>query len=229
MNGTHTGRVSALATALLLAAALAAPPLDAQSAGFQGGLSLADLIGDAVRQSDTRQGLNAGGALTLLRYGPLSIGPEVYYAQKGADAARLEAESPAMFEQFGLDYLEIPLLAKLGFQVPGVRWLRAYAQGGPAFAWKLSCHIEPADAGEAAVNDECALNQNQDAQTLVDDADRGLVFGGGLDLNVMNRGTITLDGRHVRGLARLAQERAPLPEVRNQATSFMVGYSFGLE
>lgn len=219
-------RISRTGLSLALALALFVPSLSAQGGGLKGGLSLADLIGGDVQSSETRTGLNAGGAMTLLRIGPVSVGPELYYAQKGADAARLGVESPAMFEQFGLDYLEVPLIGKISIGIPGVQFLHAYAQGGPAFAWKLHCNIERDEEGQAQLNDDCAFAQNQDAQAFIDSADRGVVLGGGVNINVMNFGVINLDGRHVRGLSRLA-EGTGTPEVRNRATSLMVGYSFG--
>jgi hypothetical protein len=198
---------------------LVAPNLAAQ--GLQGGLNLADLIGGAVDRSDTRRGLVGGGSYALLTLGPVSIGPELYYAQKGADATRLVVESPELYDEFGLEYLEVPIIARIGFRVPGVDWLGVYVQGGPAFAWNLDCTIRPGENGSAEVNDGCAFAGAGGVDSVIDKAEQGLVVGGGLALRVFNVGSVTFDGRLVRGLSRIGD-----PEIRNQATSLMVGYSF---
>lgn len=188
--------------------------------GLQGGLSLSDLFGGDVEQADSRQGLVAGGSFTILRLGPVSLGPEVYYAQKGAGDTRLQVESAAAYDRFGLEYLEVPVLARLAFQVPGADWLGIYAQGGPAFAWNLDCSIEPTADGGATVSDGCAFGSSGGVESVVEKAEQGLVLGGGVELRIANMGAVTLDGRLVRGLSRIGD-----PDIRNQAVSFMVGYS----
>jgi hypothetical protein len=212
---------------VLVAVTLGAPgPVELAAQGaIRGGPSLADLIGADVTTDDGRTGLNAGGGLTLLTLGPLTIGPELYYAQKGADRARLASEGSAFLDEFGLDYVEVPLLARIGFGVPGLDWADAYVQGGPALAWRLNCSIRTQEGGGAALSEDCAFGQFDGVDAVVDSADRGALFGAGLFIPVMNLGAVNFDARMVRGLARL-DDGAGGPDVRNRAFSFMIGYAF---
>ncbi len=208
-----------------VAALLLAPGFVAAQGAIRGGPSLADLIGADVVSDDARTGLNAGGGWTLLTLGPVSIGPELYYAQKGADRARIESESAPFLEEFGLEYVEVPLLARMGFGVPGLDWADGYIQGGPALAWRLSCSIRVSDEGSAALSDDCAFGEFQGVDAVVESADRGALFGAGLFIPVFDLGALNLDMRLVRGLRRL-DEGAGGPDVRNRAFSVMLGYVF---
>ena len=209
--------------------------LEAQVA-LRGGLSLSDLAGRGVESSDARQGLTGGGGWTLLSLGPLSLGPELYYVQKGTAALAFDAESgaPVNFEEFGIDYLEIPVMARLGFGLPvGDGVLRGYASGGLAWAWRLQCSFRPAapgtgtgtggGVGGAALGDGCAIPQFERFDDVIRSADRGTILGGGLVLRVGNFGNVTLDARQVRGLSRLARDPED-PEARNRAFLMTLGW-----
>jgi hypothetical protein len=221
---------SALASALALEAQVA----------LRGGLSLSDLAGRGVESSDARQGLTGGGGWTLVSLGPLSLGPELYYVQKGTAALAFDAETgaPVSFEEFGIDYLEIPVIARLGFGLPvGDGVLRGYASGGLAWAWRLQCSFRPAASGTgagtgtgtgggvggAALSDGCAIPQFERFDDVIRSADRGTILGGGLVLRVGNFGNVTLDARQVRGLSRLARDPED-PEARNRAFLLTLGW-----
>ena len=209
--------------------------LEAQMA-LRGGLSLSDLAGRGVESSDARQGLTGGGGWTLLSLGPLSLGPELYYVQKGTAALAFDTETgtPVSFEEFGIDYLEIPVIARLGFGLPvGDGVLRGYASGGLAWAWRLQCSFRLAGTGPgtgtgggtggAALGDGCAIPQFERFDDVIRSADRGTIFGGGLVLRVGNFGNVTLDARQVRGLSRLARDPED-PEARNRAFLMTLGW-----
>ena len=53
------------------------------------------------------------------------------------------------------------------------------------------------------------------------------MLAGGFDFAVGSVGAINIDARLTRGLSRLAQG-SDGPDIRNQAFSVMLGYSFGL-
>jgi hypothetical protein len=211
---------------LLLGLALTPNPAQAQF-GVRGGVSLSSLFGGDVSQADTRQGLTGGFSTTLLTLGPLSLGPEVHYVQKGSELTQLNPEALESFQEFGLDYVEVPVMLRLGIPLPfGDGGVRGYAEGGPAFAWRVNCTISP-DAGGVGLSDECAFAQFQDAETVVTSADRGAVVGGGLIVELpMVGGFVTLDGRLVRGLTRLGAGEDGL-QARNQAFSLTLGYDLG--
>jgi hypothetical protein len=205
---------------------LGAQPASAQF-GPRGGLNLSDLVGSDVAEADARAGLAGGLGVRLLSLGPLSLNPELYYIQKGAGSAQLLAESPEMFDEFGLDYVEIPVLARLGFPLPfGEGRFRGYAEGGPAFAWRVNCSIS-ASGGDASLNDECAFLEFGGPDAVIDSADRGAVLGGGLMMEVPAvGGEVSLDLRLTRGLRRLAGGDSDL-DARNQSISLMLGFLLG--
>ncbi len=203
--------------------------------GIRGGLSLSDLTGSGVQTSEQRQGLTGGAGYTLLRLGPIEIGPELSYVQKGTGDLLLAAQgmdpgSPGMppptadFVEFGIDYLEVPLLARLVVDLPvGGAGTAAYVQGGPAWAWRLQCTIRTTGDGGVGLNDGCQIPQFERVDDVVRAADRGAVFGAGLFVPVGSMGQITLNGRLVRGLDRVAADPND-PEARNRAFLFTLGW-----
>lgn len=224
---------SALALLVILPAmapaGTSALALEAQ-VSLRGGLSLSDLTGRGVESSDARQGLTGGGGWTFLSLGPVELGPELYYVQKGAAALAFDAETgtPVSFEEFGIDYLEVPVMARLGFGLPvGNGALRGYASAGLAFAWRLQCTFRPTGAGAgnggAALSDGCDISQFERFDDVIRSADRGTIFGGGLVLRVGNFGKVTLDARQVRGLTRLVRDPED-PEARNRAFLMTLGW-----
>lgn len=205
--------------------ALTAVPGSAQF-GINGGLSLSDLVGSGVDQVDTRQGLTGGMGYTVLSIGPVSLGPEIHYVQKGSGSIMLDPEAGAAFDEFGLDYLEIPVILRLGFPLPvGDGAVRGYAEGGPAFAWRVNCAIAPTQEGGAQLSDECAFDSLDNVESVVDSADQGAIFGGGLIFRIEQLGgAVSLDGRLARGLSRL--DGGGDLDARNRAFSLTLGYDF---
>lgn len=216
---------------LLLAALLAAasPAPAAAQFGLHGGVNLSRFVGGDAADVQEKAGLRAGGSIQLLRLGPVAIVPELYYSQKGAkitdDFADDDAPQPTSYD-FSLDYLEIPLIAKLSFPLGRARQLRPYVAGGPVYAWNLSCEVSVAGDPQAGVED-CRQQIGSDARTALRNADKGLALGAGLDLAVLGMGTLNLDARLVRGLDRLTTGPGAQPDLKNQAFSLMLGYSFG--
>src|SRR5215510_9155272 len=106
--------------------------------GLRGGIDLTNFVGGSARDGESLKGLNLGLAIPVLSIGPVSIGPEVYYSQKGAK--QTDPFAPGMFD-FSLDYVEVPILAKLRLPLKPNRYLNAYIAGGPTYAWNVHCSI----------------------------------------------------------------------------------------
>ncbi|TVR56200.1 MAG: hypothetical protein EA421_04285 [Gemmatimonadales bacterium] len=226
-------RVTGLLVALLVGLGI---PLSASAQlGLRGGLSLSDLAGSGVQTAEQRQGLTGGAGWTLFRLGPVEIAPELSYVQKGTGDLFLAAQQPGGglpgtpppnpdFVEFGLDYLEIPVLARLVLDLPvGSAGTAAYVQAGPALAWRLHCAIRPSGDGSLEVGDGCRVPQFQGADDVVRSADRGTVLGGGLLLTVGSVGQVTFNARMIRGLDRVAVDPND-PEARNRAFLFTLGW-----
>jgi hypothetical protein len=188
--------------------------------GFRGGMNLSKFVGaDAAPHNESARGLNLGATITLLHIGPVSIVPEVYYAEKGSK--EIDLATATTFE-YGLDYIELPVLIKVAFPIKG--WLRGYVDGGPAYAWNINCSVSATDAGTTNTLNECG-EMFRSFDTAMEKADRGVVMGAGLDFTIRGLGGLNLDARLVRGLARLKPGTGS--DIKNQAASLMLGYYIG--
>lgn len=211
-----------LTVALLLTMTL---PASAQFT-VKGGLNLASFFGDDAGDTESVQGLNLGGSFGLLGIGPVQLLGEVYYRQKGARGGIAGFQQAALQGEeveVGLDYVEVPLLARIDLGSRGGRFV-PYLQGGPAFGWQLDCGVTVVAEGssETACDD---LTEN--FEETVRDYELGAVVGGGLDMRVLRgMGAVNLDARYTHGLSRIGEGGEAL-EVRNRAFTVMLGWSFG--
>ena len=213
-----------LMTAVALAGALLVTvrPAHAQF-GFRGGFNLSKFVGgDATEEAKTR--LNLGASIPLFHIGPVSIVPEVYYAQRGGDRQLNTTVNGVAnpLASFSMNYIEVPLLLRLGIPLAGP--LSLYVGGGPSYAWQLKCDVSIVGIAGGEEQD-CKETQFSSARTALNSADKGVVGNAGVNLSVGPLGVINLDFRVVRGLDRIVED-ASGPEVKTQAMSLMLGYSF---
>ena len=239
--------LSAMVPMLLLGAAA---PAQAQF-GIRGGISLNDFFGDEIANTEQTQNLSYGISVGLIRIGSFQIMAEGYYRQKGAGLSALDALNagggPMAFDsaqiaglvngadlsgqmlEFGLDYIEVPVLLRWNLPTFAGR-LRPYLNGGPAFGWRVDCGVTVSLTAAAASEEpeaDCQDLTSDNLQETLKDYELGMVVGGGLDVGVLGgMGAITLDFRLTRGLSRISEGQTG-PEVRNQAFSAVLGYTFG--
>lgn len=222
-------RALSILSVLLLATAA---PLDAQGFGFAGGINLANFFGDDVGESGNRSGLVLGLTKPLYRAGRFQLRAEGYYRQKGArDVAEFQSlVAEGQSAEFGIDYFEVPLLLRVELPGFGGR-VFPYVQAGPAFAWKIDCGMTvgptigaPDGASSRSARTACDDLSGENVEETIKNFERGLLFGGGLELPVLGVGAITLDGRYTHGLSRLAGDG----DIYNRALSLMLGYSFSM-
>jgi len=236
---------------LFLGAVLAwtAQPAAAQF-GIRGGISLTDFFGDGVTDTEQIRNLSYGISMGLIRVGAFQIVAEGYYRQKGAGWAALDALSagggPLALDstqiaslvggaagnqtlEFGLDYVEIPVLLRWNIATIGGR-LRPYVNAGPAFGWRIDCGVSVSLDGASeggGAETACQDLSQENLEDTLRNYETGLVLGGGLDLAVLGgAGALTLDARLTRGLSRLSEGQQG-GEVKNQSFSAVLGYTFG--
>ncbi|MEX2528328.1 MAG: outer membrane beta-barrel protein [Gemmatimonadota bacterium] len=221
---------------LLVLWALAMAPGASGQLAIRGGINLTDLVGGGVEESENRMGLNVGAGFDVLHFGPLSLGAEVHYAQRGAEAfqafmggSAVPGSSPPEIPQgpveIALEYVEIPVVARL--RIPLASRLQPYVMGGPVFGWQLDCSVTvDAQAGGAdPVCDDLLTREGFDEK--VREYEQGLFLGAGLGLEIFQGlGSLTLEGRYIQGMSRLS-EGTEGPEVRNRGFSLMLGYALG--
>lgn len=230
---------SVLGTIALLAGLVAAAPAEAQmgvpsplggqSIGIHGGLNLSDFIGDDAGDNDAGVGLNAGGSFQVLSFGPVSVGPEIYYAQKKSESRGLQAPGvpTPVTSNFNLSYVEVPLLFKVRLPSFAGGVLQANLQGGPVFGWNLDCDVDLADQ-TADPEDTCASLLGGDVQSTLEDYEQGYTLGAGLDIGVApGVGALTLDLRTTQGLSDVIERSSGEDlQLRNRSFSARLGYSF---
>ena len=211
-------KIGTLAAMCMCAAAMPA----AGQFGLRGGVNLTKFVGHDASNIESTRGLNFGGTVNLIHIGWVSIVPEVYYSQKGGK--QFDPADATTFD-FGLDYIEVPVLLKVSFPIKG--WLRGYVDGGPTYAWNVDCSISAISATTDGSISSTECGQTfRTYNTAMQKADRGVAGGGGLDFAVPGLGGLNLDARVVRGLTRL-REGTTGTDLKNQAFTLMLGWYVG--
>ncbi|HYN07078.1 MAG TPA: porin family protein [Vicinamibacterales bacterium] len=194
---------------------LAVAPASAQTAagsrttsdgfGIKGGVvsSTLDLeLPDFIVSPKKQTGLTAGVFFGLPLFGPVHLDVEALVTTKGARYDLDDFEN-----ELRLMYLEIPVLARVGFGRGG--GFTAYVSGGPSFALKLK-EVQKEGGEEIIENDE------------VKTSDIGVAIGGGVTF-----GRWIVDTRYTLGLVDIVNVDAggfAEPTAKNKALSLTVGY-----
>ena len=197
-------RLVTLACAAYLAAAVPALA-QGQSIGVKGGVSIATqaTTGEGGGPSlDSRIGAVAGGFWTLPLGSWLDLQAEGLYVMKGARLTFSGIEST-----FALDYLEVPVLARVR---AGSGHRRYYAAGGPAFGFRLRARTRTAFSGST---------EEIDVADQVEPIDIGIAAGGGMEF-----GRLIIDGRYSYGLSDIDKDASS--KTRNRAIAVTAGYRF---
>lgn len=201
---------------------------------MRGGINLSKFVGADVDNAENLMGLQAGLSFQIINIGPLSIVPEIYYAEKGTrlkdqvrEFQQMNPDDPANPEyvdlEFNLAYVEIPVLAKLNLPFISTRVIHPYIAGGPVFGFRLDCSISLTNGAEQNIED-CVDDNFSVFESTFNESDRGIVFVSGIDFVIPMFGALTLDGRYYKGLSRL-REGGENSDVFNQNFTLMLGYS----
>lgn len=168
-------KVANLAVAAALASCLFAGSVEAQNGtaspwdfGLTAGVNIATLGGDDAEDTDNLTGFFLGVSLVRPMTDMISFQGEVAYSRKGA-----KINIGGTDVELRLDYIDVPLLAKihLGPATPG--GVRPALFIGPMVAFNIGCE------GEAlGVSADC-----EDEDIEIKSVDFGLVGGAGLDFD----------------------------------------------
>lgn len=178
--------------------------------GLKAGINAADMYGDDVGGTSAISGFSGGAWLNFRMADYFSLQPEVLFSSKGSDVnMSLMRETGTTEYRFG--YLEIPVLTKL--HVPTGSNLEPNLYAGPELGFILY-----GDANDIDIDDQMT------------DTEFGLVFGGGLDLNVAQSSadfiqTIGLDLRYTLGLTD-AFDVTGDPDAKNGAFTAAISLGF---
>lgn len=217
---------SVLVCAAALAALGSSSPALAQtpiSVGPLLGLNFADVAGDDFSDEfgDTsyRIGFAIGGFAEFGLSDAVSLRPELVYTQKGA-----EFEAAGIDATVKLDYIQLPVLAKLMTGAPGTG-PRFHLLFGPAFGFSTGCSFDIDEDIVVAAGPSLATGA---AMIEIDCDDIGAetkgfelagVLGAGVDLD-----RFTFDVRFDRGFTGIFDVEDV--DTKNQTFSIRAGYKF---
>ncbi|WP_234573080.1 porin family protein [Rhodohalobacter sp. 614A] len=203
--------------------------------GLRGGINLSTFVGEDVSETKDLMGLHAGLSFSIINIGPVSLVPEIYYAEKGTRFTEqlweIQNPDPNNYDldpdyelEFNLAYVEIPVLAKVRLPFLSTKVVHPYIAGGPVFGFRLDCSISFTGTTTEQEIQDCADENFSDLETAFKESDRGYVLVSGIDFQIPLLGTLTLDARYYRGLSRLI-ENGENDDVYNQNITLMLGYT----
>lgn len=185
--------------------------------GVKGGFASADLQSDRFGGSQRRSGFT-GGLLALVNpSGDFGLQAEVLYTQKG-DESELPVQDGGNLQfdtvTLKLDYVEVPVLARLQAPLLGSAFLSPY--GGPVFAFKVN-----EDNGDLGLAD---FEGTPEDVELASSTDFGVAFGAafGIDGEI---GRLVVDARLVAGLSDIGNETVQVRDGRITRTIGLTGAS----
>lgn len=203
-------KLSLLITTLFLLAGFA-KTADAQSPvnfGVKGGLNIANIISDD--DLDPRTGLYGGLTLDIsLPALPLGIESGVYYTEKGAELS--EGDYTAIGN---IDYIEVPVMAKLSFGPPGP--ITPHFLVGPYAAYNINAEFEITD-GTSTIT--------EDFSDETTDVDFGGTVGIGTDLNV-GLTKFNIQARYSRGFIDINEDGMEEDKEYNSVFTVSAGVMF---
>ena len=146
-----------------------------------------------------RIGIVLGGSLSI-PFGPISFQPEALYVQKRVSQPGINGTDPSTLR---VDYLEIPLLLRVGLPIPG---FSPFAVAGPMIDIELGCNLV------AGMCPQDVKNQSY-----------GFAVGGGFRLGLVL--PLQLEGRYTWGLRDVGDVASGLDQ-RTRTFMLMVGLGF---
>ena len=182
--------------------------------GIKGGVNIANISFDDFDDNDPRTGFTIGAVLDIgFPMVPVGLETGLYYSQKGTTFSISETVEGMTFAQDAttkLDYLKIPVLAKMNFGPPGP--FSPHFVAGPYAAFILNAEQETTTNG---------LSGTVDISDDVESMDFGLIFGLGADFNLMVT-KINVQARYSLGLMDIFEDTGS----KNRVLSIVAGLSF---
>ena len=198
---TSGGHVRGIFVVLSSLAILAAVPVDAQLPPFRlgvtGGVAFATLAGD-VQGANFRDSPYYGAVIVFQSPGfPVGFGSGLIYVSKGAET------SVGPFDgTLRLNYLEIPLLARIGLDLPDTNITPTLVLG-PSLGLQVSCDVVAETSGVTVAAD-CEDSGFQGAASFKT-IDYGWSIGSEVDLPVGQATILSPTIRYTRGLRSIPE------------------------
>jgi len=217
VSKTTSTRSFSLAILIVILLALGATPAMGQMGtkvhpGVRGGVDFMTLGGDDANDDLSRRtGFMVGGFVLMDFEGVFALQPELMYIQKGSQREN-DVGGTTITTTTKLDYIEVPVLAKLAIPTDGLVSPTVFA--GPTVGININAKRESEGGGQTSTSD---------ISDSVSGTDFGVALGAGVDYT-LNAGTISFDVRYELGLTSVDDTDVD-NSIRNQG--FMVTAGFG--
>jgi hypothetical protein len=198
-----------LAATVLLAVGLIVPEAaSAQTVGAKVGYLWSEIRGDdgVPTTSYSKRRDWSLGLFTRFSAGPVVLQPEFLYSRRGATV--VDSNTPDLEQRFRLDYLEVPVLFRLGGGSTSI-----YIGGYGAFKISAKAESRPTEGEWTAI----------DISANVASFDYGITGGIAMDF-----GKFGLDGRYTLGMARIFTSEVPglAPDLKHGALGLYATLQF---
>ena len=173
--------------------------------GVKGGVNITNISGPGD-SPDSRTGILAGIVVDIsLPAVPLGVETGLYYSQKGAESEEMGATMST-----NLDYLEVPVLAKLSIGPPGP--FTPHILAGPYLAFNINAEDD-------------FEGQTTDISDSINSTDFGGVVGVGADFS-LGLTTLNAQARYSFGLTSVFDSDMVQDDYKNRAITLSVGIMF---
>jgi hypothetical protein len=173
------------------------------SAGVLGGLNISSAYGDDAEDAEIKVGGAFGAFANYVINDYVAVQPELLFSMKGA-----KGEEAGEDVTLSLNYLEIPILAKVSMPMEGK--ITPSLLIGPAIGILLTADIEDVDVKDTTKS-----------------VDIGLAVGAAVGMEELGPGTASVDAVFTLGM--MSTDDSDLEKsIKNWVISVMFGYAFPL-
>jgi len=212
MSHNYLRALAALPFLILLASS------GAEAQGLRAGIAMSQLTN--LDGFGARRGLVLGASFGFLRFGMVTVAPEVLYIQKGAKLKTPSTESG--IEDIRIDYFEVPILARVGGYIRGTA-VRPSVYAGGYYGFETGCSFGFEDGSDRS--EDCFFGGLQEIglDGTLKDNDTGWVLGGAVEM-LTAVGTVSLDARFSQSFGKITREGS-VDEPKNRSVIIMLGWS----
>ena len=185
--------------------------------GAEGGVAISNFVGSDANDSKNRTGAY-GGLTFILQKNESAVGFQTgaLWVQKGT-----KFDDDEFAGSINLDYLEVPLLLRIG--VPISAGFSPTLLVGGSLAWRIRCRVEANVAGIDASTD-CNGNNQFDIDPGIRRFDGGLSAGVEFPITMGGRYIFVPSVRYTRGLTSLSD--ADGTDIKNSSIQIGLGIRF---
>jgi hypothetical protein len=223
-----TNSIKNLMILLALVTGFASVQAQSLSVGVRGGINLANIAFEDEDylgiEPERRLSLDFGLLFNIGISENFSIQPEIHYMQKGYRSEFEEMifqETVSTDQNVLINYLEIPVLAKVGL---GNETVQLMINAGPSLGYALNGRTEiEIDAFGMKEKEEEYIDLGDEENEDFNRLDFSLLFGAGIGFNT-GPATIFVDARYLLGLTDLDDSGdEDIPAARNRGLGFGLG------